>query len=249
LVINLNFLAAGGISVSDFSEIFQMKKILINKLVIFLGFTLLLFILFIFFYQHFFSPLNKKAGLFNISTNSSSSENSINFEEIAKNYQKKEFITQDGKLKIENLSEWFLTKDEQLLKKASLKNFPENYNLNLLFFAQKIKNNRIANLTLSEGTFNDKKTTQEVFEILKETVGKNGLEMEVIKSETKDNETSFEARYKEANKENFLSKEKIILFDQEKGKFYIITFYTLEKDWEIFKNEAEAILNSAHLVD
>jgi hypothetical protein len=226
-----------------------MKKFLTNKLIVFLSFMMAFFILSIFFYQRLVSPINKNLSLFNISKISSSSESSINFEEIAKHYEEKEFTTQDGKLKIENLSEWFLTKDEQLLKKVTLKNFPENYNLNLLFFAQKIKNNRITNLTLSEGIFNDKKTTQEVFEILKEAVKKNGLEMEIIKSEIKDNETSFEARYKEPNKENFLSKEKIILFDQEKGKFYIITFYTLEKDWESFKDEADIILNSAHLVD
>lgn len=206
-------------------------------------------ILSIFFYQQFFSPLNKKVSFLNLSKNSSSLENSINFEEIAKNYQEKEFITQDGKLKIENLSEWFLTKDEQILKKTVLKNFPEEYSLNLLFFAQKIKDNRIANLTLSEGIFNDKKSTQEVFDILKETVEKNGLEMELTESEVKDNETTFTARYKETNKENFLSKEKIILFDQEKGKFYIITFYALEKDWEVFKDEAETVLNSANLVE
>lgn len=225
-----------------------MKKDLKKFLIVFLGLLFVFFVVFLFFYyRSLFSPSNKASF--------SSLSQSINLtqeskpEDLLKSYQQESFISQDGKLEIKNLSGWFLLKNKEFIEKVIAKNLSEEYNLDFILLAQKIHDNKSANLTLSKGFSSDGKTIEEIINILKEATEKNETEMEILKTETNNNETLIDVKYKKTGEEVFISKEKIISLDEKNNTVYIISFFVSEKNWDFFKNEAETILSSCRIID
>jgi hypothetical protein len=163
----------------------------------------------------------------------------------------KEFISPDGKLKMAYSSDWIEIKDEKILEKTAPKEKVEKYGLETLFFAQKLRKEKIAQLIISELNLDKQKNFDNIIEEMKEANHQQGWEMEIIKSEIKDGEDVLEAKYRKTDRYDVHSKEKILLLnpENEKIKVYLITVIALDKNWQEFSEEAEEIINSAKLIE
>ncbi len=171
-------------------------------------------------------------------------------EEGESEVQYKKFISPDGKLELEYLSDWIEVKDKESLSEAVPEEAKEKYNLETLFLASKLKKQVFSNLVVSEGFFGPEKDFEQIVNIMEEINQKEGLEMKIIKFEVKDNECIFEAAYTKIGSYRANSKEKIILLDQEdKKKAYMIAFVAHAQDWQDFEEEVNNILNSTKLAD
>jgi len=163
----------------------------------------------------------------------------------------KEFISPDGKLKMAYSSDWIEIKDEKILEKTTPKEKIEKYGLETLFLAQKLRKEKIAQLIISELNFDKQKSFENIIEEMKEANHQQGWEMEIIKSEIKDEEDVLEAKYRKTDRYDVHSKEKILLLnpENEKTKVYLVTVIALDKNWQEFSEEAEEIINSATLIE
>jgi hypothetical protein len=169
------------------------------------------------------------------------------FKEETGNY--KEFISPDGKLKMKYSSSWIEAKSE-VLEKITPEEYKREYELETLFSAQKFKvDGGFAQLVISKGVFGAETSFEEIIEDMKEGNQKKGWSMEILKSEKKGNEITFEAIYKKAERYDVRSKEKIIFLEPKEGKkeTYFIAFLTLERYWQNFKDEADFIISSTQL--
>jgi len=163
----------------------------------------------------------------------------------------KDFASPDGRLKVTYPSDWIEIKDEKILAKITPKEKVEKYGLETLFFAQKLRKEKIAQLIMNESNLDEQNNFEKIIEEMKEANRQQGWEMEIIKSEIKDNEDVFEVKYRKQDRSDVHSKEKILLPgpETEKRKFYLITIITLDKNWGEFAEEAEKIINSTKLIE
>jgi hypothetical protein len=151
--------------------------------------------------------------------------------EIFESKNKKEFISPDGKLKLTYPDDW------TEMPKESLESFTRGLKkAKILFLAQKFKLEKAAFALLIVQEYGNGKNQEEIIAELKKEAKEKGGEMEVLNSK----ENYFEARYKRKNS-TFLSKEKIIFSE---NKFYLVSIFSLEKDWPEFEKEANEILAS-----
>lgn len=173
----------------------------------------------------------------------------------------KEWVSPDGKLKLEYPSNWIEVKNlEKFIPEISF----ERYDLKYLFLAQKIEVGKFAQLIVQEMMIEIDKTFEEIIEEMKESNLQEGLNMKIITSTTtEENFFVFEAKYE--NKIDFHSKEKIIFLEpkkepvsasrppviasqlKENKKVYLIAVIGLEKDWPDLKEEANSIINSVQI--
>ena len=167
------------------------------------------------------------------------------------NISYKEFISPDGKLKMIYPSDWIEIKDEKILEEITPKEKVEKYGLETLFFAQKLRKEKIAQLIISELNLDKQKNFENIIEEMKEANRQQGWEMEIIKSEIRDGEDVLEAKYRKTDRYDVHSKEKILLLtpENEKRKVYLITVIALDKNWQEFAEEAEEIINSTTLLE
>ena len=163
----------------------------------------------------------------------------------------KEFISPDEKLKMKYPSDWIEMKDEKILEQIIPKEEAEKYGLKNLFLAQKFREGKYGQLKVTELTLEEEETIELLIEKMKESNLQQGWEMEIIKSEIKDNEAIFETKYQKPDRLDTHSKEKIIIPEsqEEKKKAFLIVFMCFDKDWEEFEKEADDIIRSAHLID
>lgn len=172
----------------------------------------------------------------------------ISPEQLLKSKEKEEyneFISPDGKLKMKYLSDWIEIKNE-VLEKTIPEEYRERYELKPLFSAQKFKTGgECAQLLISQGSFTAGISFEEIIEEMKESNRQQGWNMELLKSEFKEKEVIFEAKYQKEGRYDVRSKEKIV-FGEEKD--YLISFITFDKDWGRFIDEANSILNSVQII-
>lgn len=156
--------------------------------------------------------------------------------------KEKEFVSSDGKLKFKYTSDWM-----ELPKDVSKNLLPEEGTKILLYLQKiKLKEGGASFLIVQEIDFDQKKLSLEkLVEELKKNVEKKGATMEIISFEKKEKEGVLEIIYRVGKTTSLRSKEKII---ENEGKFYIVSIFSSEKDWGIFKEEIEEILNSVQLV-
>lgn len=157
--------------------------------------------------------------------------------EESNNY--KEFTSPDGKFKMKYSDSWLTVENQGLFTAAAPKEWQEKYNLATIFLAQSFSTGKFAQLMVQKGVFDI--PAEEIIEEMKKTNRKQELNMEIVKSNTKDDKAVFEARYLTANSPNLYSKEAILSVGE---KTYLIAFIILEKDWPEFAQEADAILES-----
>lgn len=162
------------------------------------------------------------------------------------NISEKEYISPDGKLKVKYTSDWIELSDEKILEKIVPQRETEKQNLKLLFLAQKIMTTGYARLIIMELNFSEEKNIETIIEEMIESNNQQGWKMEVLKSDLKEGEETFEARYTKTGGDSSHSQEKVLLLSNEK-KAYLIAFIVLEKDWPDFSKEADAIISSAQL--
>lgn len=155
----------------------------------------------------------------------------------------KKFVSPDGKLKAAYPPNWLEITDEETLEQIFSEEWTDKYNLKTILLAQGIKEEKLAQLIISEGVFNIQ--FEEIIEEMKENNQEQGWNMEIIESSLE--EQIFEAEYQKENQIDLHSKEKILLGEQ--GKNYLAAFIVFSKDWEEFKQEAEKIINSVQLID
>lgn len=160
---------------------------------------------------------------------SSQSENEI---------QKKEFISQDGKLKLNYSSDWVPLSDLEAFNKELVKEGAE-----VLLFAQKfdLEKSFFAFLIAQKINFEEEKNISEIIELLQEKTKEKGMEMEVIKTEAENNQAVLDLKYKREKQTIFLAKEKIIT---DRNEVYLIDAASPEKDWPSLEKEAEEIISS-----
>jgi hypothetical protein len=150
----------------------------------------------------------------------------------------KEFISPDGKLKFKYSSDWIEMPKEGWQEKISDE-------AKILFFATKYKIEKGAFASLVVQELNWKGNLEEVIAKIEKEVKERGGEIKIMNLKIEDKEANFKANYKRGEKINFISREKILLGE---GKVYLISIFSFERIWPEFENEAEEILNSAHLV-
>lgn len=181
--------------------------------------------------------------------------------EVPKNFEtgitneitEKEFISSDGKLKLKYPSDFTEIEDKNTLERMVSEENEKKYNLKILLFAQNFnfKEKKYEQLIVSEFNVEESKNFDNIIEIMKETNKKAGWEMEILKSEIKNNELIFEAKYQKEGKKTFRSKEKIISLPEKEGKekVFSIAVISLEENWIDFQKKAEEIINSTQLVE
>lgn len=158
-----------------------------------------------------------------------------------KKYQ--EFISPDEKLRLKYSSDWTNVGTESIenLNRGMIKEGAK-----ILFFGHKVKLEKaaFASLLIQEINLEGEKI-EEIIEEMKESIKKNGGEMEISQSKIGEKEAYFEAEYKRKEGTIFLSKEKILISGE---KAYSIGIFALDSFWPEFKDEADEILNSAQIV-
>jgi len=161
------------------------------------------------------------------------------FSPVPSEEKMEEFISPDGKLKVEYGANWIKVKIESLEKILK----PERGQA--LFFAQKVKleNIALAFLSIQELEIEQEETPEKIIEEMKKDSEEQGVETEILESSIETNQAIFEAKYKKQDL-SLRSKEKILLGE---NKAYIIKLFTFEKDWKDFEEEIDEILLSAHL--
>lgn len=152
----------------------------------------------------------------------------------------KEFVSPDGKLKVDYYSDWSETKENEL---KSLTQSTLEEKAKFLLLARKIKlgGMSIAFLVIEE-IESEGKSLSDIIEEIKE---EDKSEIEVIDLQIGEKEALLEAFY--TNKSTSVrAKERLLLKDQ---KVYLIAILTPDKDWEEFREETERILSSARIIE
>lgn len=169
---------------------------------------------------------------------------------ISKKNQKgvylKEFLVADSKLYFKYLSNWVEIEDKKILNKVLSEEAKEKYNLKTLFFARKITESGLSQLLALEGTLPKGKDINDIVNAMKDFYAKEGWQMNIINSIKKDNQLTLFAEYTKPNSHSFKSEEKIIISNQT---FYIVSFYTIDRHWYNFKEEADEIINSIKILE
>lgn len=162
--------------------------------------------------------------------------------------EKKDFISPDGKLKLEYTSEW-IEIDQKDFEKFFPESIEKKYNLKTLFAAQKFGLGKVSLLFVKEMLTEKTKTFDEIIDEMEKSNKELGWKMEVFEKEEREKEFVFEARYE--NKYINHSKEKMLTLppEGEKKTVFLIAYLTFERDWEDLKKEADEIINSAQLIE
>jgi len=160
----------------------------------------------------------------------------------------KEFVSPDGKLKINYTSDWGEIKSGDL-EKIIPKEQVDKYELKALFSAQKAATGNFAQIIISEGTFDVQKKIEEITEEMRESNQLDGWNMTIFNLEANEHEGVFEAKYTKPDRYTVHTKEKIIFLspENEKKKAYLIGFIAFDKDWSGLEKEATEILDSVQL--
>jgi len=163
------------------------------------------------------------------------------FEPFPKKEGYKEWTSPDGKLKLKYPADW-MEMDIRTLESYIQREIEEKP----LFLAQKlvIEKSTIVFLTVNKLKPETGSNAEEILEKMKKDAKKREGEMEILKLDIQNKIAIFEAKYSKKEGPVFHSKEKMILNEE----VYLISFFTFEKDFSEFENEAEEIINSAQLV-
>lgn len=161
----------------------------------------------------------------------------------------KEFVSQDGKLKMNYRSDWFKIEQQTMFERMIPKERVEKYGVETLFLAQKIGKKMFAQLEVDKMILENQKSFEDVIETMKKDNQEKGWEMEILKSEKKEDEMVFEAQYKKEEQEDVYSLEKMLSYELEGKKVvYLVSFITFDSNWKEFKNEATEIIGSAGII-
>lgn len=153
----------------------------------------------------------------------------------------KNFVSTDKRLTFNYCSDWLVTDAnslgglfDQLNKDADAK---------IVFLAQKIitEKNAIIQLTIREAYWDLGNNFNEVIQKIKDS-SKTDEEMQIVKSEMNENSAYFEAIYNNTEGEGKYSIGKI--FFNGSQKYFLIEFFSQEKDKETLKIEVDKILKS-----
>ncbi len=144
----------------------------------------------------------------------------------------KEFISPDGKLSLKYSANW--VGSDQILAKNIKQGVITVEEAELLFLASRFDFEKQAGAFLAIEKIDAKKTLEEIIEEIKQ-------EATFVDSKKENGTAVLEAKYKDEDAPEFYLKGKIILGENE---IYLITVSTPEKDWPIFKEEAEKVFES-----
>jgi len=153
----------------------------------------------------------------------------------------KEFVSEDGKLKVKYAADWIELSQTilEVLNKEMVKEGAE-----VLFYAQKmeLEKSAFAFLVIQKVDFETDKNLEEFIGEIKKENEEREIKMEMIDLTIEDEEAIMETLI--SKKESgliFHSKEKIILSE---NRGWIIAVFTLKDSWAEFEKEAEEILRS-----
>lgn len=163
----------------------------------------------------------------------------------------KEFISSDGKLKMEYPADWLEIKDEKILEQILPKEEIEKYSLKNLFLAQKLQAGKYVQLKVSELTLKESDNIETLIEGMKESNLQQGWKMEIMNLDIEEETAIFEAKYEKPERLEIYSKEKILIVasEQSNKKVFLVVLLSFGADWEELQKEADEILHSVHLVN
>jgi hypothetical protein len=144
----------------------------------------------------------------------------------------KEFISPDGKLSLKYSANW--VGSDQILAKNIKQGVITVKEAELLFLASRFDFEKQAGAFLAIEKTDAKKTLEEIIEEIKQ-------EATFVDSKKENGAAVLEAKYKNEDAPEFYLKGRVILGENET---YLITISTPERDWPIFKEEADQIFNS-----
>lgn len=153
----------------------------------------------------------------------------------------KEFVSPDGKLKLKYPADWLVFEGNEFLETTVPQDWKEKYDLKTLFLSQKFRADGFAQIIVYQGSFDF--PIEEIIEKMHATNREQGWRVEIIDSDIKEKTGVFETRSAVPQSYALYSKEKII--KEGENNAYLISFIALDKDWQKFAGEADAILESA----
>ncbi len=167
---------------------------------------------------------------------------SIDFEKEEQGY--KEFISPDGKLKLNYPSSWLGVEGEDL---NNLQEKAESHGLKFLFLAQSLDLGKFGQIIVHEGSFDSQEGFEQIIEKMKQTNQEQGWDMQIMNLEIEDEEAVFEAEYQKTDRYDIHSQEKIVIIEttEDKKKVDLIAFIVFDKDWPSFKEQADFVIDSA----
>lgn len=155
----------------------------------------------------------------------------------------KEFVSPDGKLKLNYPSNWLKVEGEDL---NNLREKAESHGLEFLFLAQSLDLGEFGQILIHEGFFDSQEGFEQIIEKMKEVNQEQGWDTQILNLEIEDKEAVFEAEYQKADRYSMYSKEKIVIIEttEAKKKVGLIAFITFDKDWLSFKEQADFVIDS-----
>jgi len=169
----------------------------------------------------------------------------INLEEIfiSEKEGDREWVSPDGKLKLTYSANWMET-DQTFLEYFGQTGI-SLAKTDLLLFAYQfdLKKQNLALLTVNKNI--DQESLEEILEEMERNVEEQGGEIKIDASETENGIVWLKIISKFPDQPNFYSKGKVLFNENE---IYLVIFTSYQADWPKFEQEAQEILNSAHLV-
>lgn len=135
------------------------------------------------------------------------------------------FVSPDGALKIQYPGDWWAIEEKEQLTAIMPRELAEKYDLEILFLAQKFNEAIFNQLIAYRGKFN--MPIEKIIETIKESNLSSGWETEIVRTDIKENQGVFEARYQVPSGEVLYSKEKIF---KRNGFVYLISRFSSEKE-------------------
>lgn len=150
-----------------------------------------------------------------------------------------EWTSSDGLLEMQYPADW--TEVSDILSIVPDQAKADLTKSEILFLAQRIdpETQSLAFLTVAQ--FDSEKKLEEIIKEIEQDIASQEGKTEIKILETTDYFTSLEMISEKTGEPNFYSKSKIVFTE---NKTYMIIFSTPQTNWEMFKNEAEEILNS-----
>lgn len=159
----------------------------------------------------------------------------------------KKFITPDKNIQIKYPDHWFKAEGEILKDLFPIpRHIKEKYDFTTLLVVKDIDIYGVLTLMINRLTADTPLGFDDVIRVIKDINTPQGVEINILSSEIKENKAIFEAIYKRDN-ERLRSKEKILFLEQEQ-KVFLVTFLAPEKMWKDTQELRNKIINSAQII-
>ncbi|MHA1795611.1 MAG: hypothetical protein ACTSUK_05830 [Promethearchaeota archaeon] len=162
-----------------------------------------------------------------------------------------QYISPDGKLKIKYPQDWATFNQQQIKRLLPIPNeYQKKYQLKHIFMAGGLAFDDVAELLITEGSFDPEINFDNLIDLMKKINQDLGTEINISNKSCEDNVCTFDTEISRTGRSTIYSKEKILfLKNKEKQKVFFICVSFSEPNSKTSLNIANTILNSVNLVE